>query len=205
MSRARACLLFGAALYVFAAGAWGYALPPSCTSAKGVTDQTTPIAALRKRVEAQLDSDPTAAFATLCATIPRVEREYGPRSVELAWWVGSLATPLIAYMDKFDEALPALQFAQPILERRYGRYGEPLGDIHVAYAWTYLRQGRLPQSAAAWQAALEVRQRHPGKKKIELQKVLVGLAQVQLAQRDFPRARQNLDRAQASWSTTTTR
>jgi CHAT domain-containing protein/tetratricopeptide (TPR) repeat protein len=195
--RARASLLFGAAVYVFAASAWGYALPPSCASVKGVPDETTPIPALRKRVEAQLDSDPTAAFATLCATIPRVEREDGPRSVELAWWVGSLATPLIAYMDKFDEALPALQFAQPILERRYGRYGEPLGDIHVAYAWTYLRQGRLPESAAAWQAALEVRERHPGKQKIELQKVLVGLAQVQLAQRDFTRARQNLDRAHA--------
>jgi CHAT domain-containing protein/tetratricopeptide (TPR) repeat protein len=197
VSRARACLVCGTALYLLAAGAWGYTLPPSCAGTQAVPDDKSSIAALRKRVEAQLDSDPTAAFATLCATIPRVEREYGAQSVELAWWVASLATPLIAYMDKFDEALPALKFAQPILEHRYGRYGEPLGDIHVAYAWTYLRQGRLPESAAAWQQALEVRERHPGKKRIELQKVLVGLAQVQLSQRDFARAQENLDRAHA--------
>jgi CHAT domain-containing protein len=197
VSRARAGLPLGATLCLLAASAWGYTLPPSCAGTKAAPGDAAAIPELRERVEAQLDTDPTAAFATLCATIPRVEREYGAQSPELAWWVASLATPLIAYMDKFDEALPALQFAQPILERRYGRYGEPLGDIHVAYAWTYLRQGRLPQSAAAWQEALRVRERRPGKKRIELQKVLVGLAQVQLSQREFARAQQNLDRAHA--------
>ena len=173
-------------------------LPPSCDSVTSTPDLKTPLKQLRKRVEAQEDSDPTAAFALLCTTIPRVERERGAHSVDLAWWTGALATPLIAYMDKFDEALPLLEFAQPILEKHYGRYGEPLGDVHVAYAWTYFRQGRLAESAAAWQEALKVRELAPGAKQVELQKVLVGLAQVQTSQRDFPAAQRNLERAEAS-------
>jgi CHAT domain-containing protein len=172
-------------------------LPPSCASVTTTPDLKTPLEVLRKRVETEEDSDPTAAFALLCTTIPRVERERGAHSEELAWWTAALATPLIAYMDKFDEAIPLLQFAQPILEKRHGRYGEPLGDIHVAYAWTYFRQGRFAESAAAWQEALKVRERTPGAKQVELQKVLVGLAQVQTAQRDFPAAQQNLERAEA--------
>ena len=174
-----------------------FVLPPSCASVTAAPDAKTSIRVLRERVEAQNESNPTAAFAILCTTIPRAAAQYGEQSPEFAWWVASLATPLIAYMDKFDEALPVLQFAQPILERRYGRYGEALGDVHVAYAWTYFRQGRLNQSGAAWTEALKVRERHPGKKKIELQKVLVGLAQVQLAQRAFALAEQNLERAHA--------
>lgn len=173
-------------------------LPPSCASVIAVPDLKTPLKTLRQRIEAEQETDPTAAFAMLCTTIPRVERERGAHSVELAWWTAALATPLIAYMDKFDEALPELEFAQPILEKRYGRYGEPLGDIHVAYAWTYFRQGRLAESLAAWQEALKVRERVPGDKEIELQKVLVGIAQVQISQRDFPAAQQSLQRAEAS-------
>ena len=158
-------------------------------------DTKSSLQVLRKRVEAEGETDPTAAFAILCTTIPRVEREKGAQSAELAWWVASLATPLIAYMDNFDEALPLLQFAQPILERQYGPDGEPLGDIHVAYAWIYTRLGRAPDAEAAWESALRVRERKPGLKKIELQKVLVGLAQAQLSQRKFDLAEQNTQRA----------
>jgi len=172
-------------------------LPPSCAAVTAIPDDKAPLKELRRRVEASMESDPATAFALLCATIPRVARERGVQSVDLAWWTASLATPLIAYMDKYAEALPLLEFAQPILERRFGRYGEPLGDIHVAYAWTYFRQGRLAESGAAWREALRVRERSPGARKIELQKVLVGLAQVQLAQRDFAQAEENLRRAHA--------
>jgi CHAT domain-containing protein/tetratricopeptide (TPR) repeat protein len=172
-------------------------LPPSCATAAKAPDYTTPLKALRRQVEQAMETDPAAAFALLCTTIPRVEREKGAESVELAWWTASLATPLIAYMDKYDEALPPLEFSRPIFERHYGRYGEPLGDIHVAYAWIYMRQGKLTECEAAWQEALKVRERAPGPKKIELQKVLVGLAQVQLSQRDFAASERNLDRARA--------
>jgi CHAT domain-containing protein len=191
----RVGVLLGVLGAVSAVRAEAAALPPSCASVKAPADTSTAIPVLRKRVEAANESDPMAAFALMCTTIPRVERRYGAHSNELAWWTASLATPLIAYMDKFDEALPVLEFARPILERRYGRYGEPLGDIHVAYAWIYFRQGRLAESGTEWSEALEVRERHPGHRKIELQKVLVGLAQVQLSQREFAGAQQNLDRA----------
>jgi CHAT domain-containing protein/tetratricopeptide (TPR) repeat protein len=178
-------------------GAAAFVLPLSCASVTTPRDDKTSIRELRKRVEAENETDPTAAFTILCTTIPRVAARYGEHSPEFAWWAASLATPLIAYMDKFDEALPVLAFAQPILERHYGRYGEPLADIHVAYAWTYFRQGRLTESGAAWTEALKVRERYPGKKKVELQKVLVGLAQVQLSRREFALAEQNLQRAHA--------
>lgn len=180
-----------------AASARAVTLPPSCAGVTAVPDDKTPLKELRKRVEAGMETDPTAAFASICTTIPRVARETGEQSVELAWWMSSFATPLIAYMDKYDEALPVLKFAQPILERRYGRYGEPLGDIHVAYGWIYFRQGRLAESGAAWQEALKVRERFPGAKQVELQKVLCGLAQVQIAQREFEPAQRNLERAHA--------
>lgn len=178
-------------------GAPAVELPPSCAAVTTTPDPSTPIRDLRKRVDTENETDPAATFALLCTTVPRVAREYGAQSVELAWWTAAFATPLIAYMDKYDEAVPPLQFAQPILERRYGRYGEPLGDIHVAYAWIYFRQGRLAQAGAAWREARKVRERAPGPKKIELQKVLVGLAQVELAQRDFVHSEQDLKRAHA--------
>jgi CHAT domain-containing protein len=186
------------ALGAFSARAQAALLPPSCATVTTAPDLKTPLKRLRQQLEAEQESNPTAAFALLCTTIPRVERERGAHSVELAWWTAGLATPLIAYMDKFDEALPLLKFAQPILEKRYGRYGEPLGDIHVAYAWTYFRQGRFAESLAAWQEALKVRERLPGDKEVELQKVLVGLAQVQISQRDFAAAQKSLERAEAS-------
>jgi CHAT domain-containing protein/tetratricopeptide (TPR) repeat protein len=194
-ARALAILVLAAQLLPAVARAAEFVLPPSCAAVTTPADDKTPIRELRKRVEAGNETDPAASFAILCTTIPRVAAKYGERSVEMAWWTASLATPLIAYMDKFDEALPALQFAQPILERHYGKYGEALGDIHVAYAWTYFRQGRLAESGAAWSEALKVRERAPGKNKIELQKVLVGLAQVQLSQREFALAERNLERA----------
>jgi CHAT domain-containing protein/tetratricopeptide (TPR) repeat protein len=176
-------------------GAADFVLPASCASVATQPDTTTPLKELRSRVEADNESDPAAAFALLCTTIPRVAAQYGDQSKEFAWWFASLATPLIAYMDKFDEALPVLQYIQPLLERKYGRYGEPLGDIHVAYAWTFFREGKLTESRAAWTEALKVRERLPGKKKIELQKVLVGLAQVELSQRQFALAELHLKRA----------
>ena len=89
-------------------------------------------------------------------------------------WVASLATPLIAYKDRFQEAIPLLQFAEPILERQPKKYAAEIADINVAYAWISLRQGRLAESADAWQKALNARERAPGLQQIELQKVLVG-------------------------------
>jgi hypothetical protein len=117
----RATLAVGLAA-PFTASAGGFTLPPSCATVTSAPDDKTPLRELRRRVEAANETDPTAAFAILCATIPRAAAEYGEQSAEFAWWAASLATPLIAYMDKFDEALPVLEFAQPILERRYGRY-----------------------------------------------------------------------------------
>ncbi len=172
-------------------------LPASCGTESAAAKDATPLLVLRKRVEALAESDPTATMHLMCETIPRVARERGEDSVELAWWTASLATPLIAYMDKFQEAIPLLQFAQPILERHPGRESAALADIHVAYAWIYFRQGRLTDAVSAWQAALKVRDRAPGSRQIELQKVLVGLAQVRLAQRDFAATHKALNRARA--------
>jgi tetratricopeptide (TPR) repeat protein len=188
-------LLAAALALAPAADAAEFALPASCADVQQSPDATTPLRKLRRRVETLNETDPSAAFAILCTTIPRVAARYGDQSSEFAWWFASLATPLIAYMDKYDEALPVLQYAQPLLERYYGRYGVPLGDIHVAYAWIYFRQGQLAASGAAWSEALKVRERAPGKKKIELQKVLVGLAQVELSQRQFAVAESHLQRA----------
>jgi CHAT domain-containing protein/tetratricopeptide (TPR) repeat protein len=193
--RLRDWLCAAALCWPLPASATGYQLPPACAAWAQSADNKTPLRLLRQRVEALNETDPNAAFAILCATIPRVAAQYGDQSAEFAWWFGSLATPLIAYMDKYDEALPVLQDVQPILERHYGRYGVPLGDIHVAYAWTYFRQGKLAESGVAWSEALKVRERSPGKKKIELQKVLVGLAQVELSQREFALADSHLKRA----------
>src|SRR5262249_3137328 len=91
-----------------------------CPVDSAVPDTTTPIATLRSRVESLMAEDPTAAVALLCSTIPRVAREQGDQSLEYAWWVGSLATPLIAFQNKLAESLPLLQTAQPLLERHLG-------------------------------------------------------------------------------------
>ena len=188
-------LLAGALILPPAVDAADFTLPPSCASVQQSPDSTTSVRKLRRRVETLNETDPIAAFAILCTTIPRVAAQYGDQSSEFAWWFASMVTPLIAYMGKYDEALPVLRHAQPLLERYYGRYGEPLGDIHVAYAWIYFRQGKLAEAGAAWSEALKVREHSPGKKKIELQKVLVGLAQVELSQRQFALAESHLKRA----------
>ncbi|HEY7378959.1 MAG TPA: CHAT domain-containing protein [Steroidobacteraceae bacterium] len=180
-----------------ASSAHALELPASCKDATAAAGDDAPLAELRKRAEALIETDPNEALRLLCVTIPRAAREYGDDSAEYAWWVGSLATPLIAYMDKNAEAIPLLQAAQPILEKRLGPYAPEVAEIHVAYAWIYFRQSRLAESGKEWEAALRVRERTPGAHKIELQKVLVGLAQVRSAQRDFAGARAALDRAHA--------
>jgi len=190
-------VLPGAALMLLAAAASAFELPASCGKPAAAAGEETPLPVLRQRLEAIAETDPAAAVRLMCDTIPRVARSQGERSTELAWWAASLATPLIAYMDKFSEAIPLLQFAQPILERHRGRYAAELADIHVAYAWIAFRQGRLADAGSAWEQALELRERVPGRQRIELQKVLVGLAHVRLAQRDFPAAHAALDRATA--------
>lgn len=157
---------------------------------------STPIAELRARVDAIGESDPMAAVGILCATIPRVAREYGADSLELSWWVQTLATPLIAYRDEFVEAIPLLEFARPIIERDLGADSARLADLHVAWAWIGFRRGRLGEAGDEWSAALRIRERVPGERQIELQKALVGLAQVRLAQRSFGEARALLERAQ---------
>lgn len=178
-------------------GARAFELPPVCASAAAAPagTSTTPIPDLRRRVEALSETDPNAAVSLLCATIPRVARQYGEQSAELGWWVKSLTMPMIAYMDRFAEALPLLAFAQPLLERADGPQGEELADIHVAYAWIYQRQGRLSDAAAAWRRALAIRARYPGAQKVELQKALVGLALTELSLGELRDARTNIERA----------
>jgi CHAT domain-containing protein len=178
-------------------GAQAFDLPASCGKPAASGTAAIPLPALRKRLEALSETDPRAAVQLMCATIPRVERESGAHSTQLAWWVASLAMPLIAYMDKFQEAVPLLQFSEPILRKDLAHYPNEVADLNVAYAWIYFRQGRLADAANAWQAALKIREHTPGEHQIELQKVLVGLAQVRLSQRDFPATHAALDRATA--------
>ncbi|HEX5461359.1 MAG TPA: CHAT domain-containing protein [Steroidobacteraceae bacterium] len=169
-------------------------LPALCKAAAAPLDLKTPIPELRRRVEQNAETDPQATVAIMCMAIPRVAREYGVQSAQLAWWLGSLTMPMIAYLNQFSEAEPLLRFAQPILERRYGRYAPEVADIHVAYAWIYQREGRNAESEQEWQQVLRIRERFPGERKIELQKVLVGLALVRVAQGEFPQARAALQR-----------
>ena len=191
-----ALLLAGCAgLQALPAGA--VELPPTCLTDPLGPDESTPLPELRARVEALAETDPTAVVRLLCATIPRVAREHGEDSVELAWWVGSLATPLIAYMDKHAEALPLIAAARAIYVRRLGPEAEPLADLHVAEAWIAFRQGRLADARDSWRRVLPIRERFPGRDKIELQKALVGLAHVQVSLREFADARASLTRARA--------
>ena len=172
-------------------------LPAFCASAAAPLDLKTPIPVLRQQVEAKAETDPTATVAIMCMAIPRVEREYGEQSPELGWWIGSLTMPMIAYMNQFAAAEPLLRFAQPILERRYGKEAVELSDIHVAYAWIYQREGRNAESEQEWERALRIRERVPGAQKIELQKVLVGLALIRIDRGEFPQARDSLQREHA--------
>ena len=182
-------------LLLYACAARGVELPAMCATAAAPADLTTPVPKLRKQVEEKSETDPDATVAIMCMAIPRVAAEYGEQSAELAWWVGSLTMPMIAYRNQFAEAIPLLQFAQPILEREYGVEAAEVADIHVAYAWIYQRQGRFAESAAAWERALRIRERFAGEKRIELQKALVGLALVRLSQGQFAAARTALERA----------
>jgi tetratricopeptide (TPR) repeat protein len=187
-------------LLACASHAQAFDLPPVCAEYASVPAPgaaTESFAGLRARAEKLIETDPGAAVSLICATIPRVARERGEDSVEMAWWVGSLGTPLIAFMDRMAEAMPLLAFARPIFERRLGPYAAEVAEIHVAYAWIATRQGRNADAVAAWRAALRIREHNPGGRKIELQKVLVGLAQSQSFLRDFTGARQSLARAQA--------
>jgi CHAT domain-containing protein len=168
-------------------------LPAFCASA-AAADLKTPIPVLRHEVEAKGETDPKATVAIMCMAIPRVAREYGEQSPELAWWVNSLTMPMIAYMNQFAQAEPLLQFAQPIFERRYGKEGVQLADIHVAHAWIYNREGRNADSEREWELALRIRERFPGARRIELQKVLVGLALIRVDRGELPQARVALQR-----------
>lgn len=186
-------------LAMFAGGAQAFDLPPVCAELAALPApgaESLPFTELRASVEKLIETDPDAAVSLMCKTIPRVERELGADSVEMAWWVGSLGTPLIAFMDRISEAMPLLAFAQPIFAKRLGPYATEVAEIHVAYAWVATRQGRNADAVVAWQEALRIRERNPGPKKLELQKVLVGLAQSLSVQRDFAAARQALARAQ---------
>lgn len=174
-----------------------FTLPAICSERPAMRTPTGSLAAERKAVEQLLETDPQGAVDRLCAMIPRVERERGADSVEMAWWVGSLGTPMIAFMERFDEAVPLLEYARPIFERRLGPYAPEVAEIHVAYAWIAQRQGRNAEGAAEWARALAICERTPGPRKIELQKALVGLAQSQGILRDFDAAKRNLARAQA--------
>ena len=195
-SRGLALLLLGLA----PCSAIAFDLPPVCTELAALPApgaDTEPLPKLRITVEKLIETDPNAAVSLMCKTIPRVARERGATSVDMAWWVGSLGTPLIAFMDRMSEAMPLLAFARPIFEKRLGPFSTEVAEIHVAYAWIATRQGRNADAVTAWQDALRIREHNPGAKKLELQKVLVGLAQCQAAIRDFGAAKKALARAQA--------
>ena len=184
---------------VCAPGAFAFELPPVCAELASLPTpgaDTEPFPALRIAVEKLIETDPKASVALMCKVIPRVERERGADSVDMAWWVGSLGTPLIAFLDRMPEAVPLLEFARPIFEKRLGPYSTEVAEIHVAYAWIATRQGRNTDAIAAWQNARRIREHNPGAKQIELQKVLVGLAQSQAFVRDFSAAKQSLAGAQ---------
>ena len=187
-------LLGSAGLLLLMSAARAVELPAFCASAAAPLDLKTPIPVLRREVEAKAETDPKATVAIMCMAIPRVAREYGEQSAELAWWVNSLTMPMIAYMNQFSQAEPLLQFVQPIFERRYGKEGVQLADIHVAYAWIYQREGRNADSEREWEQALRIRERFPGARRIELQKVLVGLALIRVDRGELQQARIPLQR-----------
>lgn len=195
---AEAALALAATGTVAASPAGAFELPPICRETPAARDaESTALPELRARLEQLNETDPVAAVALICTAIARAAREQGAQSPELAWWVNALSMPLIAFMNRFDEALPLLEFARPILERELGPFAAEVADIHVAKAWIAQRQGRNVDAAAEWRRALGVRERNPGPRRIELQKVLVGLAHTQSMLRDFAAARASLARARA--------
>ena len=194
-------LLFAGVFAAFvSARAQALELPPVCAELSALPTpgaDSEPLPVLRATVEKLIETDPNAAAAMMCRVIPRVVRERGESSVDSAWWIGSLGTPLIAYMDRMNEAMPLLAFARPIFEKHLGPHAAEVAEIHVAYAWIATRQGRNADALAAWQEALRIREHNPGPRKIELQKILVGLAQTQSQQRQFEAAKAMLARADA--------
>lgn len=180
--------------------AQAFDLPAVCTEFVALPTpgaDSESFAELRLTVDQLIQTEPNAAVAMMCRVIPRVAEERGESSVEMAWWVGSLGTPLIAFMDRMNEALPLLEFARPIFERQLGPHATEVAEIHVAYAWIATRQGRNADAAAAWKDALRIREHNRGARSIDLQKVLVGLAQSQAALREFDAAKKHLARAEA--------
>jgi CHAT domain-containing protein/tetratricopeptide (TPR) repeat protein len=186
-----------AGLLLFMGSSHAVELPAFCSKVAAPLDLKTPIPVLRREVQQKAETDPNATVAIMCMAIPRVAREYGEQSPELAWWVNSLTMPMIAYMNQFAAAEPLLRFAQPIFERRYGKEAVQLADIHVAYAWIYQREGRNAESEQEWEKALRIRERFPGARRIELQKVLVGLALIRVDRGELQQARIPLQREHA--------
>lgn len=190
-------MLFAALL--IAPVAQAFDLPPVCAEFSSLPTpgaDTRPLAELKADVEKLIETDPNASVAMMCRVIPRVARERGETSFDMAWWVGSLGTPLIAFMDRMNDALPLLAFARPIYEKRLGPNAAEIAEIHVAYAWIATRQGRNADAVAAWKDALRIRESNPGPRKLELQKILVGLGQSLSQQRQFDEARRMLARAE---------
>ena len=100
-----------AGIFMLAARVHAITLPASCAASKAPDTSNVALAKLRKRLAEVNETDPDAAIQLMCNTIPRVAHDKGEHSADLAWWVASLATPLIAYKDRFQEAIPLLQFA----------------------------------------------------------------------------------------------
>ncbi len=133
----------------------------------------------------------------MCDTIPRVAHEKGEHSAEVRL-VGRLArnsADRVQGQISGGDTAVAICRADP--RKQPNKYAAEIADINVAYAWIAFRQGRLSESADAWQKALNARERAPGLQQIELQKVLVGLAQVRASLRDFRGAREAVARANA--------
>ena len=160
--RAPALALLAGSLAAAPAAAAPFTLPPSCAESPGQTDLVTPLPELRKRAEALIETDPTAAVQLLCTTIPRVAREKGEDSVEMAWWVGSLATPLIAFMDRHAEAEAPLQHVVEVGRRVWGEErAETLEAMH-RLAIVERKLGKLVEAEDLFATALERRRRTLG-------------------------------------------
>ena len=190
-------LLFAGSLPTVLASDAHELIPASCTGRTLSDAASTPLASLRARAEAEILTDPTGTVALLCVGFERALDEFGPQAAESGWWALSLAMPLIAFMDQHTEAEPLLQFALPVFERELGPTAPEVAEVHVAWAWIHFRRGRLADCEAEWTRALAIREIVPGERQIELQKVLVGLAQVRLSRRDSEGTELALDRAQA--------
>jgi CHAT domain-containing protein/tetratricopeptide (TPR) repeat protein len=169
--------------------------PAACQTRTPISDESTPLPRLWQRIKALEYTDPLKGFDMMCGTLTRVIRDLGPDSLESARWALGMVAPLIAYLDRGAEAEPLLRHAQPILERRLGRVSHEVSEVNVAYAWMEFRRGNLTESAAAWTRALAIREKLPGPKRLELQKVLVGLAQTRMSQRRFAEARALAERS----------